>query len=89
VATSRNECSGFCSDPRNIRSHLRTSRHSLCVRLSRAFSIEGLKRDCLLRMDFLVRDQEVEGSNPFAPTTFFLPSHTLTHLPRKRVLQNL
>src|SRR5271169_7245919 len=37
----------------------------------------------------LIRDQEVEGSNPFAPTTFFLPSHTLTHLRRKRVLQNL
>jgi hypothetical protein len=37
----------------------------------------------------LFRDQEVEGSNPFAPTTFFLPFYTLTYLRRKRVLQNL
>jgi hypothetical protein len=32
----------------------------------------------------LVRDQEVEGSNPFAPTTLILPSHVLTHLRRNR-----
>ena len=37
----------------------------------------------------LVRDQEVEGSNPFAPTTFFLPSHILTRLRCNRVRRDL
>ena len=35
----------------------------------------------------LVRDQEVDGSNPFAPTTPKKTSLALTHLRRKRVLQ--
>jgi hypothetical protein len=30
----------------------------------------GQRLRCFL---FLVRDQEVDGSNPFAPTTFFFP----------------
>jgi hypothetical protein len=37
----------------------------------------------------LVRDQEAGGSNPLAPTILTLPPLTLTHLRRKRVLQNL
>ena len=40
-------------------------------------SVSRKRRQIKRLWDFkdLVRDQEVEGSNPFAPTTFFLPSH--------------
>jgi hypothetical protein len=37
----------------------------------------------------LVRDQEVEGSNPFAPTTLFNHLHTISGLSSTALLANL
>jgi len=37
----------------------------------------------------MVRDQEVEGSNPFAPTTFTLCFHRVIHLRSFYVFHNL
>src|SRR5215469_560960 len=63
-------CSGFCSDPTNSRAHPDTARHKPFGRLNRVFSVEGLKRGCLLDMDFLLCKQGVAGSIPVTSTRF-------------------
>ena len=65
----------------------------LVTHLRPGFEVDARrKRDTpktLLDFDQPVRDQEVDGSNPFAPTTLVLPSPILTNLRRRRVQRSL
>jgi hypothetical protein len=70
AATSRKSCSGFCSDRTNSWRHPHTARYNRVTDLSSCFSVGVLKRNFFRVLARLVRDQEVDGSNPFAPTIF-------------------
>jgi hypothetical protein len=80
-----NRNAGQCLLPRPVAGSVKLCYSwGLCSCLPAHFSFSGRSAAWLAR---LVRDQEVEGSNPFAPTTFTLFS--LGHSLCRCCLQNL
>ncbi len=71
------DCANFCAHPTDRWAHLRTASHMLRSQLSCFVSAATLKTGRLFSVGLLPWAQEVRGSNPRAPTTYFFVFNSL------------